>query len=107
MQLVLGHQPDISYLRIFGCVVQILIAPPQHTKMGPQQRLGIYVRFDSPSITKYLESLIGDVFPARFADCHLDKTNFPLLGEKKKVHEVGHDPQWKITHISHLDPHTS
>ena len=36
LQLVLGKQPNISYLRIFGCVVYVLIAPTQHIKMGPQ-----------------------------------------------------------------------
>ena len=32
-QLVLGKQPNISHLRIFGCVVYVLIAPTQRTKM--------------------------------------------------------------------------
>ena len=75
--------------------------------MGPQRRLGIYVGFDSPSIIRYLEPLTGDVFTTRFADCHFDETNFPPLGERKKVHEVRHDPQWKVTYLSHLDPRTS
>ena len=55
LQLTYGHEPNISHLRIFGCAVYVLIAPPQRTKMGPQRRLGIYVGFDSPSIIKYLE----------------------------------------------------
>ena len=105
--MVLGHQPDLSHLRIFGCTVQVPIAPPQRTKMGPQQRLGIYVGFDSPSIIRYLEPLTFDVFTTRFADCHFDETNFPQLGERRKVHKVSHDPQWKVTHLSHLDPRTS
>ena len=83
------------------------IAPPQRTKMGPQRRLGIYVGFDSPSIIRYLEPLTFDVFTARFPDCHFDETNFPQLGERRKVHKVRHDPQWKVTHLSHLDPRTS
>ena len=41
---------------------------------------GIYVRFDSPPIIKYLELLMGDVFTARFDDCHLNETNFSTLG---------------------------
>ena len=48
--------------------------------MGPQRRLEIYVGYDSPSIIKYLEPLTGDVFTARFADCHFNETNFPTLG---------------------------
>ena len=39
-QVMLGKQPNISHLRvfgcIFGCVIYILIASTQHTKMGPQ-----------------------------------------------------------------------
>ena len=34
-QLVLGKQPNISHLRIFGCAVYVPIVPTQHTKMGP------------------------------------------------------------------------
>nr|CAN61800.1 hypothetical protein VITISV_044293 [Vitis vinifera] len=41
-QLVLGKQPNISHLIIFGCAVYVPIAPTQRTKMGPQRRLGIY-----------------------------------------------------------------
>ena len=76
-QLVLGTQPNISHLRIFGCAVYVPIAPTQRTKMGPQRRIGIYVGFDSPSIIKYLEPMTGDVFRARFTDCHFNKTMFP------------------------------
>ena len=57
LQLILGKQPNISHLRIFGCVVYIPIAPTQHTKMGHKQRLGIYIGFDSLSIIRYLEPL--------------------------------------------------
>ena len=48
--------------------------------MGPQRRIGIYVGIDSPSIIKYLEPMTGDVFRARFADCHFNETVFPQLG---------------------------
>jgi hypothetical protein len=54
--------------------------------MGPQRRLRIYISFHSPSIIKYLESLAGDVFTARFADYQFDETIFSILGgEKKKL----------------------
>ena len=79
-QLVLGTQPNISYLRTFGCAVYVPIAPTQRTKMGPQRRIGIYVGFDSSSIIKYLEPMTGNVFRARFADCHFNETVFPQLG---------------------------
>ena len=39
LQLVHGQEPNISHLRIFGCVVYIPITPPHRTKMGPQRRL--------------------------------------------------------------------
>ena len=54
-QLVLGKQPNISHLRIFGCALYVPIAPTQRTKIGPQRRLEIYVGFDSPFIIRYLE----------------------------------------------------
>ena len=67
---------NISHLTIFGCVVYVSIAPPQRTKMSSQKRLGIYVGFDFPSTIKYLEPLMGDVFTARFVDCHFNEQNF-------------------------------
>ncbi|PRQ36553.1 putative RNA-directed DNA polymerase [Rosa chinensis] len=83
-QLVTGYEPDISHLRIFGCAVYVPIAPPQRTKMGPQRRLSIYVGYESPTIIRYLEPLTGDLFTARFADCHFDETVFPSLGGDRK-----------------------
>ena len=80
----MGHEPNISHLKIFGCAVYVPIAPPQRSKMGPQRRLGIYVGYDSPSIIKYLEPSTGDLFKARFADCHFNESVFPTLGEEKK-----------------------
>ena len=79
-QLVLGTQPNIFHLRIFGCAVYVPIAPTPCTKMGLQRRIGIYVGLDSPSIIKYLELMTGDVFRARFADCHFNEIVFPQLG---------------------------
>ena len=84
-QLVLGKKPNISHLQVFGCTVHVPIAPPQRTKMGPQRRLGIYVGFDSPSTIRYLEPLTGDVFRARFVDCHFNEIAFPPLGGEKSI----------------------
>ena len=78
LQLFFGQQPNIFHFRIFGCAVYVPISPPQRTKMSPQRRLGIYVGFDSPSIIRYLEPLTGDIFKARFNDCHFNKTIFPM-----------------------------
>ena len=83
LQLVFGHEPDISHLRTFGCAVQVPIAPPQRTKMGPQRHLSIYVGYNSPSIIRFLKFLTGDLFTPRFADCHFDETQFSSLGRPK------------------------
>ena len=71
-QLVFGKQPNISHLQIFCCVVYVLIAPTQRTKIGLQRRLRIYVGFDSPSIIRYLEPLTSDIFTTRFVKCHFN-----------------------------------
>jgi len=62
----------------------VSISPSQRTKMGPQRRVEIYVGYESPSITKHLESTMGDLFTAQFADCHFDESNFPTLGGESK-----------------------
>ena len=69
----------------FECAVYVLIVPPQCIKMGLRRRLGIYVAYDSPSIIKYLEPMIGDVFIACFVNCHFDELIFLTLRGKRKV----------------------
>jgi hypothetical protein len=73
-------KPNIFHLRKFGCAVYIPIPPPQRTTMGPQRSLGIYVGFESPSIIKYLESLIGDLYTDWFADSIFNEDHFPASG---------------------------
>lgn len=52
--------------------------------MEPQRRMGIYVGYESQSIIKYLEPTTGDLFTARFANCHFDESVFLILeGENK------------------------
>ena len=108
---MLGKQPNISHLRvfgcIFGCVIYILIASTQHTKMGPQWRLGVYVGFDSPSIIKYLEPFTGDVFTARFADFHFNESVFPSLGREKSIPEERREISWKTSTMTHLNSRTN
>ena len=74
MQLVLGQQPNIFHLRMFGCAVYVPIAPPQLTKMGPKHRLGVYMGFDSLSIIRYLEPLTGDFFKAYYFNKTIEKS---------------------------------
>jgi hypothetical protein len=107
LQLAFGQPPNISHFRIFGCVVYVTIAPPQRTKMGPQRRLEIYVGFDSPFIIRYLEPLTGDIFKARFEDCHFDVNIFPSLGKEKSLPEARQKITWNNLTLSHFDPRTN
>ena len=85
LQLVLGYQPNISHLRVFGCAVYVPFTPTHRTKLGPQCRLGIYVGFQSSSIINYIEPLTGEVFTTRFVDCHFNEDVFPPLGGEKPI----------------------
>ena len=105
-QLVLGYQPNISHLRVFGCAVYVPIAPTHRPKLGPQRRLGIYVGFQSSSIITYVESLTGEVFTARFADCHFNENVFPPLGGGKPIPEEWRKITWNESSLSHFDPPT-
>ena len=93
--LVLGKQPNISHLRIFGCAVYIPITPIQRTKMGPQRRLRIYVGFDSPSIIRYLKPLTIDVFIARFVI-------LMRVYNDNKLHGLNLQCELKVQRIIHL-----
>ncbi|KAM2891650.1 hypothetical protein COP2_009915 [Malus domestica] len=103
IQLVFGHQLNISHLRVFGCAVYVPITPPQCTKMGPQHRLGIYVGFDSPYIFRYLEPLTGDMFTACFADCHFGEIVFPSLRGENTVPEERKKLTWVVPTLPHFD----
>ena len=59
--------------------------------------------FDSPSIIRYLEPLIDNVFKACFEDCHFNETIFPPLGGEKSLHEARHEITYNISTLSHLD----
>ena len=75
--------------------------------MGPQQRPGIYVGFDFPSIIRYLKPLTGNVFTVRFADCHFNESAFPPLRGEKSVPEERKEITWNAYTIYHFDPCTN
>ncbi|KAL0428382.1 UNVERIFIED_CONTAM: hypothetical protein Slati_3013000 [Sesamum latifolium] len=74
--------------------------------MGPQRRLGIYVRFEFSSIIKYLEPMTGEQFTTRYLDCQFDETIFPTLrGEDKEIKMK--DITWNAIFMSFMDPRTN
>ena len=87
LQLVLGYQPDISYLCVFCCAVYVPLAPTHRTKLGPQRHLGIYVCFQTPYIINHIELLTVEVFTTRFADRHFNENVFPQIGGEKPILE--------------------
>ena len=93
LQLVHGQEPNISHLRIFGCAVYIPITPPHRTKMGPQRRFGIYVGYESPSIIKYLEPSIGDLFTVAQNVANENEDLEPMSMEECRHREDW--PKWK------------
>lgn len=66
--------------------------------------MGIYVGYESPSIIKWLEPSTGDLFTARFADCHFDESFFPTLGGENK--QLGKEISWNELSLAHFDPRT-
>ncbi|XP_018460962.1 uncharacterized protein LOC108831968 [Raphanus sativus] len=73
--------------------------------MGPQRRLGIYVGYTSPSIIRYLEPVTGDMFTARFPDCHFNEDEFPAL--RGGIREIPKEITWCTQSLLHLDPPTN
>jgi hypothetical protein len=106
LYLVRGNAPSISHLQKFGCVVYAPISPPKCTSMGPHRRLGIYVRYHSPSIIKYLEPLTEDLFTAWYADCIFNEDHFPALGGDYKYHIECQEINWDDKSILSSDPRT-
>ncbi|XP_074373665.1 uncharacterized protein LOC141714014 [Apium graveolens] len=54
-----------------------------------------------------LEPLTGDVFTARYADCHFDESIFPTLGGDKLLHKINPDLTWDTSGLNALDPRTN
>ncbi|XP_015082219.1 uncharacterized protein LOC107025933 [Solanum pennellii] len=49
--------------------------------------------------------MTGDLFKARFADCHFDESVYPTLGGEHK--SLGKEIDWNSSSLSHLDPQTN
>jgi hypothetical protein len=64
------------------------------------------VLFQSPSISKYLEPLTGDLFMARFADCIFNENHFLALGGDNKFINDGREIDWDDKSILYSNPHT-
>jgi hypothetical protein len=74
--------------------------------MGPHRRIGIYMRFQSPSILKYLEPLTDDLFMAQFTDCIFNEDHFlGLWGDNKFIND-GRKINWDDKYILSSDPRT-
>ena len=88
IQMVLGYELDIAHLR----------------------RLGIFVGFNSPSIIRFLEPTTGDLFTARFVDCHFNEIMFPSIGTPKIEMAAKQKPvtvfSWNEKNLSQFDPRT-
>jgi hypothetical protein len=52
--------------------------------MCPHRKMGIYVRYNSSSIIKYLEPMTGDLFMTWYADCKFSEGYFLALGREFK-----------------------
>jgi hypothetical protein len=74
--------------------------------MGPHRRMKIYVRFQSPSILKYVEPLTGDLFMTRFADCIFNEYHFSVLGGYNKFINNGREIDWDDKSILSSNPRT-
>ena len=102
LQLVRRKEPSIFRLRKFSCGIRANFT----TAIGPHRKLGSYVGFESPSIIKYLEHVIGDLHMTQYADCIFDENNFLALGGGRYHSKECREIDWNVTSIQFLDPHT-
>jgi hypothetical protein len=72
--------------------------------MGPHRRMGIYMGFQSSSIIKYLEPLIGDLSMTQFPDCIFNEDHFLALGGDNKFINDGREIDWDDKSILSSDP---
>jgi hypothetical protein len=58
-ELQSGRIPDVSHIKVFGCQVWVPVAEPKRKTIGAHREEGIYIRFDSPAIIRYLVPATG------------------------------------------------
>jgi hypothetical protein len=87
-------------------VVYAPISPSKRTSMPLPKKLGIYVGYYSSSIIKYLESLTGDLFTARYVDYIFNEDYFSALGGDYKYHSKCHEINCYGKSIMSSDPRT-
>ncbi|KAK9948438.1 hypothetical protein M0R45_004012 [Rubus argutus] len=82
-QLVTGYEPDVSHLRVFGCLVNVPIEPPKRSKFGPQKHTGcgdgfkwLYSPDPNPNVA--IGALVGGPFQN---DSYMDIRNNSMQGE--------------------------
>jgi hypothetical protein len=71
--------------------------------MAPHRKLGIYVGYHFSLINKYLESLIGDLFTVRYANCIFNEDHFLTLGEDYEYHSECQEIIWDDKFIMSSD----
>ena len=72
--------------------------------MGPRRRLGIYIRFESLLIIKYLEPKTSDSFTTQFVDCHFDETM--LLALRGEIKQLDKHITWNALSLLNFDSRT-
>ena len=65
-QLLIGHTPDVSHLRIFGCRVWVPRPEPLRRTISALREEGVYMGFDSSSILRYFVPSTGVLLKAHF-----------------------------------------
>jgi hypothetical protein len=74
--------------------------------MDHHRNIGIYVGYYSPYIIKYLESMIRDLFTARYTDCIFNEDHFPTLEGEFQNNSECQKINWDDKSIISSDPHT-
>jgi hypothetical protein len=64
------------------------------------------VGYHSPSIIKYLEPLIENLFTARYTNCIFNEDHFSVSGGDYKYHSEFQEINWDDKSTISSDPHT-
>lgn len=96
---------NVSYIRIFGCMVWVPIAEPRMHTIGPHKQEGIYVGFDFASIIRYIDLQNVTLLNACFVNCKFIETIFPSLPHQPNQPPLNFVAPETLT--MNLDPPTS
>ncbi|OAE25877.1 hypothetical protein AXG93_2145s1760 [Marchantia polymorpha subsp. ruderalis] len=59
---IVGYKPDVSHLRVFGCVMHVKVMKPHVTKLNDQSSPMVFLGYEPGSVVYFVYNLLATTF---------------------------------------------